>query len=116
MAAANAAVLSVFPSALAPKVVTSKLALGNDVGTMPLTIACACGHGRSLTDTAWPAPAAGAAVPARAVFARIGAATAAPATAAPIPIACRRENLSAISSALLVAGGSASAGGIRMAR
>src|SRR5437764_8271069 len=112
MAAANAAVLSVFPSAFAPNLVTSKVASGNEVGTMPLTIACASGQGRSPTATAWPAPGAAAAVAvvsARAPLARIGAATAAPATAAPSPITCRRDKLSAIVDALLVAGGSASA-------
>src|SRR2546421_112711 len=42
------------------------------------------------------AAAVRAPVPARAVFARLGAAPAAPATAAPIPITCRRDKLSAI--------------------
>src|SRR2546421_7967540 len=104
MAALNAAVLSALPSPLAPYFVTSKLTSGNWNGLIALTMSWASCHGRSLTATLWPAPAAcgvigaaaGAVVPARADFARIGAATAAPATAAPMPTTCRRDRLSAM--------------------
>src|SRR5947199_4007805 len=100
IAAANAAVLSAEPLPLAPNVVTSNVALGKDVGAMPLTMSCACCHGRALTGMSWPAPAFATAaappVPASALPASTGAATAAPATAAPRPIACRRDKLSAI--------------------
>src|SRR2546423_4038848 len=98
MAGLNAAVLSALPSPLAPYFVTSKLTSGNWNGLIALTMSWASCHGRSLTATLWPAPAAcgvigaaaGAVVPARAGFARIGAATAEPATAAPMPPTRRR--------------------------
>src|SRR2546421_10695874 len=102
MAALKAAVLSVLPSPLAPYFVTSKFTFGKSNGLIALTMSCAACHGRSLTATLWPAPAAAGAmagaapVPARAGLARIGAATPAPATAAPRPTTRRRGRLSGL--------------------
>src|SRR2546421_8656681 len=99
MAAAKAAVLAARPL-LAPNAVMLNVRLGMLTCLVAATIACASGQGRSLGATLKPGPAAwgaaGALVLASASCARIGAATAAPATAAPRPIACRRDKLSAM--------------------
>src|SRR5579859_5896116 len=104
MAAANAAELSVFPSAFAPNEVTLNcLVCGLIAASTVLTMSCAACQGRSVTATAWGVTAAGALVPASAWRAITGTTIAAPVTAAPRPIACRRDNLSAMFFPLLVA-------------